>query len=667
MECKAEDDAKDLRRSCAEIELLNFGGESPVERTAEAEDSVEVRRGRKRKSEEEEEGNSTGEMCECGKMRKEELEAQLLLDCSGDVANIRDRAMKKLRKIEAEERNLREVRKCLDDRKSKITVVIDALDGRITAVEDKEEMVRRKWEEFREKEVQLQIMEEEKTKEIQSKEERLRRKMEEFGEKEVQFQATVEEKTKEIQSKEESLRKMQEEFEMEAERRESAATASTKEAELMKESAKKKMDEIERMRMEFDAKTQDLDSKESQLEELRKKLGAEAKVKIKMLAKKEKNGRELLEKLESSKKTVEEMKDSVERKLNTNRAKEAQINSLSDWVEMKMDELDAKENELKARVERVKNKEDDAASRKNQLDLKERRLRKWESSLVLQQREIATRREANDRKTEALDRREKILGSVSEFTRKCYKEYRATQSQLKHKERELDGFKKGLEGKQRNLIDLLNTYEGIIKDESAELRLMLKMNGKDLQAYLINTHKNSESMSDEIFRVLNLSSDPAKLVLGALSGFYPPPLRPDNEQGEVRKTCVLLLQQLRKMSATIKPEIQERAAEIGYEWKSKMRATPEHSLEVLGFLHLLDAYNLVSYFDQEEISKLLEIVEGDGQIPELRHRLLGYSDTMAEIAGYLENVEVPELRHCLLEYPDEPAEGDQIPDENPPM
>ncbi|XP_051115069.1 uncharacterized protein LOC127240424 isoform X2 [Andrographis paniculata] len=103
------------------------------------------------------------------------------------------------------------------------------------------------------------------------------------------------------------------------------------------------------------------------------------------------------------------------------------------WFDVLKKCLPASQSVLKEQgvdpLENMSSKENDLSRMKSELDSKERSLSRWEANLELEQSEIASRQEMNDSKTEELDRREKILGSVSEFTCNCYKEYRATHSQ----------------------------------------------------------------------------------------------------------------------------------------------------------------------------------------------------------------------------------------------
>ncbi|KAL0383624.1 UNVERIFIED_CONTAM: FRIGIDA-like protein 1 [Sesamum calycinum] len=132
-------------------------------------------------------------------------------------------------------------------------------------------------------------------------------------------------------------------------------------------------------------------------------------------------------------------------------------------------------------------------------------------------------------------------------------------------------------------------------------------------------------MGDEIFKFFTYHPIQQKLVLDAMVGFYPPHLRKGDTEFNVRKTCIILLEQLIKMSPNIQPYVTEKAFELASAWKLKMRPSAQNPLEVLGFLHLLAAYNLVSHFDKDEVISFLVMVAQHSQTSELR-RILGFPE-----------------------------------------
>ncbi|GAY63034.1 hypothetical protein CUMW_222380, partial [Citrus unshiu] len=79
------------------------------------------------------------------------------------------------------------------------------------------------------------------------------------------------------------------------------------------------------------------------------------------------------------------------------------------------------------------------------------------------------------------------------------------------------------------------------------------------------------------------------------------------------------------VASEINPLVRDEAMKVAGEWKEKMRAAVENSLEVLGLLHLLGAFRLAPAFDGNELESLLAIVAEDRQTPKLC-RSLGFAD-----------------------------------------
>ncbi|CAA0832181.1 Unknown protein [Striga hermonthica] len=169
----------------------------------------------------------------------------------------------------------------------------------------------------------------------------------------------------------------------------------------------------------------------------------------------------------------------------------------------------------------------------------------------------------------------------------------------------------------------------------------VQMDGKTLEMLLNNSEKDLELVGAEMFKVLFLSSDPAKLVLDAMERFYVPCLGKRDFKSHMRRKCILLLDQLTKMSPSIQHNIREAASKLASRWKSQM-IVAENSLEVLGFLQFVAAYNLSSCFDKDELLSLLRRVALHKQTPEL-FRILGLSRS---IFGFIKNL-IKRKRHLL--------------------
>ena len=148
------------------------------------------------------------------------------------------------------------------------------------------------------------------------------------------------------------------------------------------------------------------------------------------------------------------------------------------------------------------------------------------------------------------------------------------------------------------------------KIQSKPSENLITMDGKSLQIFLNERWKEHNLMRHEVANTLRLSSDPSKLVLDAMEGFYPPHLKKGDvefDESVIRGSCVLLLEHLFKLSPSIKPDVKKEARRLAMEWR----------LKVLGFLQLLASYGLASAFDADELILYLEKVAEHEQLPGL--------------------------------------------------
>ncbi|KAG8389204.1 hypothetical protein BUALT_Bualt02G0204600 [Buddleja alternifolia] len=611
------------------------------------------REGKKRKlrlEEEEELSLRREEVVKDVKLKEERLGAELasvhehigwLEAAQAEVQAVRRRACERLAEIESQEQSLRTARESLAAREGKVDLVIESLDERIRVVEEREN--------------KFNLFLEGKMREVVLKEEELRMKGEEFA-KEVKL---LDEKFREREKLKERLKFAEnklEEVRVTIERFKKIAFREN----LARESMEKQLQEFEKMKSEFnlfkEEKMREFMSKEQQLSVMSEELVKDAKLRDAQLIKREKKGRKLLKRLELAQDNVEELKKMVHERVKEIDFKEIELNSLRDWVEGRMDEVDSKAKEFEEQEKGIKLKEDNVVCKENELeekkkelDLKEKHLRSWQTEVEVKQTEIDSAQELNEKRSGELDWREKSLDSVKEFTRSCFREHLSIKRQLRlerdlvekrardlehkeqqleyrtreleYKEKQMGDYVKELEFGQQGLSNALNVHLKGEPDDSSDLKFVVKMDGKTLQMFLNDPEKDLELMGDEIFKVLHLSSDPAKLVLDAMEGFYPPHLRKGDVELNVRRTCILLLRQLIKISEKIRPCVREEAIKVASEWKSKMRTNCENSLEVLGFLHLLAAYNLASSFDKDEVLSFLKIVAEHRGTPELCHVL----------------------------------------------
>lgn len=137
------------------------------------------------------------------------------------------------------------------------------------------------------------------------------------------------------------------------------------------------------------------------------------------------------------------------------------------------------------------------------------------------------------------------------------------------------------------------------------------------------------SIQNKIFIALEKSSesDPAKLLLDLMqisfAGYW--------TKGEAHieatamKSFISLLETVTRALLYVGPQVKEDAIELAVQWKTKLKADTENSLEILGFLQFIDTYGLLSMFTIDEIVKLLGMISQHTQALELC-QTVGFAD-----------------------------------------
>uniref|UniRef100_A0A1D1XYA1 FRIGIDA-like protein n=1 Tax=Anthurium amnicola TaxID=1678845 RepID=A0A1D1XYA1_9ARAE len=171
-------------------------------------------------------------------------------------------------------------------------------------------------------------------------------------------------------------------------------------------------------------------------------------------------------------------------------------------------------------------------------------------------------------------------------------------------------------------------------DPRPELRsLCVKMDGKGLRMFINENRKDLMNLRKELNRAIRAASDPAKLILDAVEGFYPAKFKAEPpSEGDLanRRTCVLLLERIHVISPEIKPPVRERAKKLATEWKGKMSPDGgQNNVETLAFLQLLVSYGIMSEFEAGDLFDLLVPVAKRRQTVDLCKNL-GLSDKMPD-------------------------------------
>ncbi|TQD75828.1 hypothetical protein C1H46_038636 [Malus baccata] len=284
--------------------------------------------------------------------------------------------------------------------------------------------------------------------------------------------------------------------------------------------------------------------------------------------------------------------------------------------------LEMKERQLEeqVRVFESKQREFDLMVKERQkcLDLQEKLLQEGCHGLEKKERRLEEKvREFESNKKEfdsMIQERQQHLDSEEKLLREG-------SHGLKMKERQLEEQVRKLESEQKQFESLQKSKEDIQNLKSKE-KTNCSRDGKCLQVLMNENWTRTDLVCGEIAACLQASSDPAKLVLDAMQGFYPSNQTVDSTEFAfdltvIRRSCIFLLQQLKRFSPQINPQVRKEARALAAEWKGKMTAATGNGLEILGFLELVAVYEITTVYDSKELQSLLGTVAEHEQGTEL--------------------------------------------------
>ncbi|XP_010097342.2 FRIGIDA-like protein 3 [Morus notabilis] len=317
------------------------------------------------------------------------------------------------------------------------------------------------------------------------------------------------------------------------------------------------------------------------------------------------------------------------------------IAECSNELELKQKQLDLVQKDLGLKEKEFVSLKQSVDQCSQQFEMKERKFQDYLEKLELKEKFCESKSEELDsfhkKVNECLkecELKKENLSSLKKLVQKRSCELEAKESQFNKnvnefemRRKELDLSQKSNELREKELTNILPAQVKVEQPEythanNAASCQSITKTGKDLQ-FLLNRHlMRHDSVCGEIFSVLQASPDSAKLVLDAMEGFYPVQSSGQNSEFDVnivRRSCILLLEQLMESSPQINPQVREAAIKLAGDWKAKM--TKENYLESLGFLQFLTSYKLSSAFDADELRSILDIVSQQRQGSELRQVL----------------------------------------------
>ncbi|PRQ42009.1 hypothetical protein RchiOBHm_Chr3g0452981 [Rosa chinensis] len=305
----------------------------------------------------------------------------------------------------------------------------------------------------------------------------------------------------------------------------------------------------------------------------------------------------------------------VEEKLNRVEVEERKLDEIRGLIEEKRRELEECKGELELKEERLRLVEKSIVNCDKILDLKEKlvsvvdlkvkdfcllekSMEEWSCKLEMKERELEGCVTKIEAKEGQVDRKIEELNLVhSKFL-----------DEVQLKEKHLGSLEESVLEREK---DLLFSVQKLVQEccQGSEFT----RDGRGIEQFMDEHLMRIDSMCIELSAILKESSDPAKLVLDAMQGFYP-----DNRELHFdlmvrRRGCCLLLKELKTISPQISPQVREEATKLAANWKAKMTVASDNDLEVLGFLRLVAAYDLASIYDAKELKGLLSSVSNGQQ------------------------------------------------------
>ncbi|XP_035551447.1 FRIGIDA-like protein 5 [Juglans regia] len=392
----------------------------------------------------------------------------------------------------------------------------------------------------------------------------------------------------------------------------------------------------------------------------------EVKSREKIMDLRERKIKDLTDEVESEGKKLDSIQEVYKRYCDDVELKEREYNAIGRSIEERKQELELKENQLKSTQNFIEESDKKLKSKEEMLDLIQKKIVECSREKELKEKQLDFLEESIKKCTDSLVSKEKQLNYVQDIAKERLKELEFEEKNLvsfknsieecshdlEMRERQFEKRARELDLKEKQLNTLQNPINEAIKEKelkgkkcnfpsqlkTEQLEYTIANNatvhypapfrpcahGRSLQLLMNESLHRHELVCGQVSTILQTSSNPSKLVLDAMHGFYPPHSREGFMEFDVniiRRSCILLLEQLMKASPVVNPQVREAAMKLAVEWKQKMRMAHDNCFEVLGFLQLLAAYRLSSCFNGYELQSLLDMVDQHAQALELRQTL----------------------------------------------
>ncbi|XP_050384107.1 FRIGIDA-like protein 5 [Argentina anserina] len=296
------------------------------------------------------------------------------------------------------------------------------------------------------------------------------------------------------------------------------------------------------------------------------------------------------------------------------RLKEEKMSLVEKSMEKCMEELDEKEkivremNEWKCKLEK---KESELEGWAVGLALKEKQVKSKVKEVGLAEKRVLERLSEVEMKEKDFDEQRKAISEGRKHLDSLSSKLQMREWELCKQAKDLNLEKQKWESIERSTKECTEGPKSIEEPSVFHLETDITWDGRGLQLLMNEQLKRIDKMSSKMSAVFQGSSDPAKLVLDAVQGFHQPNPNKDNEEIDfdleiTRRSCIVLLKELKRISTPISPPVKEEAMNLATEWKSKLAT--ENRMEILGFLQLVTTYELTSLYDANELQGLLAII-----------------------------------------------------------
>ncbi|XP_021817564.1 FRIGIDA-like protein 5 [Prunus avium] len=603
-----------------------------------------------------------GSIEECDKelsLKEEKLKLiqKWLVECS----NTLESREKKIREIDLKERdfgllkNSMEEWSCKLDFKARELEFMDKrVSERLNEVKLKEKNLDELQKSIRDGEKHLDKM----SKGLQMKESQLGDRDKELAlrQKEVDsIKKSIEEHTQNLKSKQSQLEDQAKEVELKQKEFDSIRKSS----EALIQNLKSKERRLEDQAKGLELKQKEFDSIKKSTEEHTRKLKA-----------KERQLEDQAKELELNQKEFDSIRKSSEELIQNLKSKERQLEDQAKGLELKQKEFDSVIKSSEELIQNLKSKERRLEDQAKGLELKQKELDSIKKSTEEHTRNLKAKERQLEDQAKEVELKQKEFDSIRKSSEAHIQNLKTKERRLEDqakgldlKQKEFDSIKKSTEEHTRNLKEKekTNALHSQVKIEqveyipsnhafvpsSASNQSIINRDGRGLQQFMNEHLKRIDLVGSEISTVLEASLDPAKLVLDAMQGFYPSNSTVDNRECNfdlrvIRRSCILLLEALKKISPQINPLVREEAIKLAGDWKAKMTGATEIWLEILGFLRLVTTYEITSAYDGNELQSLIATISEYEQATELSQALGSTEKASASIICSPVKTEKPE-------------------------